>query len=64
MYFKSKQVSRDLFSSNQRNGSDMAFLSWATKFKHKSLKAWKDQLCSDGRFEPLTNSGRNFTWVY
>ena len=25
---------------------------------------WKHQLYSDGRFEPLTNSGRSLTWDY
>ena len=25
---------------------------------------WKHQLYSDGRFGPLTNSGRSLTWDY
>ena len=64
MHCKARHVSRDLFSNNQGNGSDMTFVAWATKINPKRLKTWRHQLYSDRRFEPLTNSGRNLTWTY
>ena len=48
----------------------------ATKFNLKNLKTWlwlddlmqatiwRQQLYSDGRFEPLINSGKSLTWAY
>ena len=64
MHCKARQVSRYLFSSNHGNDSDMTFGPRATKISRKSLKAWRHQLYSDGRFEPLANSGWTFTWAY
>ena len=49
MNCKARQVSGDLFSSNQGNGSDMSFVSRATKISPKTLKAWRHQWYSDWR---------------
>ena len=41
MHCKARQVSHDLFSSDQWNGSDMVFVAWATKVNIKNLKTWR-----------------------
>ena len=61
MHCKARQVLRALFSSNQRNGSDMLFVAGATKINFKNLKTLRHQLYSDGRFEALINSGKSLT---
>ena len=38
MHCKARQVFRNLFSTNQGNGSNMTFVSEATKIKLKNLK--------------------------
>ena len=64
MHYKARQVFWDLFSTSQENGSNMTFVAGATKINLKNLKTWKHQLYSDGRFEPLPNSGRSLIWAY
>ena len=64
MHCKAKQVFHDLLSANQGNGSDMTFVTGATKINPKKLKTWRYQLHRNWRFEPLTNSGRSLTWAY
>ena len=44
MHCKSRQILRDLFSTNQGNDSEMIFVAGATKFKLKNLKTY---LCLD-----------------
>ena len=44
MHCKSRQILRDLFSTNQGNGSEMLFVVGTTKFKLKNLKTC---LCLD-----------------
>ena len=39
MYYKARQVLRDLFSTNQVNGSEMTFVARATKVNVKYLKS-------------------------
>ena len=39
MYFKARKVLRGLFSSNQWNGPEMAFVTGATKISLKNFKA-------------------------
>ena len=38
MHCKARQVLRDLFSTNQGNGSEMTFVAGATKVHIKNLK--------------------------
>ena len=38
MHCKTRQALRDLFSTNQKNGSEMKFLAGATKINLKILK--------------------------
>ena len=38
MYCKARQVLRDLFGTNQANGSDMTFVAGATKINLKNLE--------------------------
>ena len=38
MHCKARQVLRDLFSTNQGNGSEMTFVAGATKVHVKNLK--------------------------
>ena len=64
MQWKDKQVLRNLFGTNQANGSGMTFVAGATKINLKNLKTWRHQLYSDRRFEPSTNSSRRLTWAY
>ena len=44
MHCKARKVLRDLFSTNQRNGSEIRFVAGATKINPKNLKTW---LCLD-----------------
>ena len=44
MHCKARQILRDLFSTNQGNGSGMIFVARATKIKLKNLKTY---LCLD-----------------
>ena len=58
------------------DGSEMTFVVGATKVNLKNLKTllwlddllqatiWRHELYSDGRFEPLTNSGKSLIWAY
>ena len=73
---RARQVLLDLFNTNQVNGSSITFVAGVTKINLKNLKIylllddlmqetiWGHQLYKDGRFEPLANSGRSFTWGY
>ena len=45
MHCKARQLLRDLFSTNQGNGSEMIFVAGATKINLKNLKTY---LCLDG----------------
>ena len=38
IHYKARQVLRDQFSTNQRNGSEMRFVAGATKINLKNLK--------------------------
>ena len=38
IHYKSRQVERDIFSTNQRNDSELTFAAAATKIKLKHLK--------------------------
>ena len=76
MHCKARHVLRDLFSINQGNSSEMTFVVEATKVNLKNFKTslwlndmmqetiWRHKLYSDGRFKPLANSGKSFTWTY
>ena len=44
MHCKARQILRDPFSTNQRNGSEMIFVAGATKIDLKNLKTY---LCLD-----------------
>ena len=73
IHCKTRQVLRDLFSTNQGNDSKMTFVAGTNKVHMKNLKTQlrlddmmqeticRYQLYSDGRFEHLTNSGRSLT---
>ena len=45
MHCKARQVWRDVFSTDQGNGSDMIFVGGATKINLKHVKTWRHQLC-------------------
>ena len=45
IHCKARQILRDLFSTNQGNGSEMIFVAGATKINLKNLKTY---LCLDG----------------
>ena len=76
MHCKTRQVLRDLFGTNQGNGSKMTFVAETNKVHMKNFNSqlWLDdmmqetfyryQLYNDGRFEHLINSGRSLTWAY
>ena len=40
MHCKARQILRDLFSTNQGNGSEMIFMAGATKINLKNLKIY------------------------
>ena len=76
MHCKASHASCDQLSTNQRNVSEITFGAGTTKINLKILKSWlwKDDLMqeticrhyiySDGRFWPLTNSGKSLTSAY
>ena len=69
MHCKARQVLGDLFSISQGNGSELTFVTGATKASLKNMKPqrWNNprkqsgdiNYYSDGRLEPLTNSGKS-----
>ena len=48
MHCKARTDLRDLFSTNQGNGSEMRFVAGATKINLKNSKTW---LCLQGRIQ-------------
>ena len=65
MHCKSRQILRDLFSTNQGNSLEMTFVAGATKINIAML-GWFDagnnlklSIILSNILEPLTNSGRS-----
>ena len=60
MHCKARHVLRDLFSTNQRNGSEATFVAKdIQKFENLAILddliqavIWRDQYFKDGQFEP------------